>query len=1046
MCIRDRLKAEGGGGGRGIYRVLSADQLEDAFEKASTMAQSAFGNPRLFVERLLTSVRHIEIQVVADRYGNVLALDERDCTIQRNHQKLVEITPSPWPGMTPTLRNRLKRYAERLVKEAGYHSLATIEFLVDEAGRPYFIEANTRLQVEHGITECRYDVDLVEMQIALAFGAELPWTRATLRPAKTAMQVRINCEDPQNNFEPNSGRITRYVSPGGPGVRLDSCIGGGYDFPPYYDSAASLLIAYGRTWPKVLSIMKRALHEYVIEGVKTTIPFYQELISHASFQAGEFDTNFIAATPSLRHYHVREPEAIRISRLIAEISAHGYNPFVQLGRYRGRSDYRLGPFQPALPPMPERHPRTPVYPRFDRDGLLTMVRDSGFVHFMDTTCRDLTQSNHGNRLRLAEDRLAGPYLDCCGFFSMETGGGAHFHVAMLANQTYPFTEAKEWNDFAPHTPKQLLVRSTNLLGYRPQPPGVMRLTSEMICEHFDVIRCFDFLNHIENMEPLAEVVLNSRRNVFEPAISLSWAPGFDVAHYLAVTDAIVAMVARLTGLSPRKAVERFILALKDMAGVCPPRFMRALVGAIRKKYPALIVHYHRHFTDGLFVPSVGAAVEAGAQIVDAGIGSAVRWYGQGDLLSMAAYIEEELGRETRIDKDAIRACDFIYKQIMPYYDRYAGCYFQGIDHDVVYHGMPGGAVSSSQEGALKQGYIHLLPHMLRFLAGTRRIVRYHDVTPGSQITWNVAFLAVTSAYKRGGEPEVRRLLDVLEAAATTPEEQVSETLRQERLLIYRDCNDAFRDLLLGKFGKLPLGFPPDWVYESAFGPKAADALKTRTEESPLKSLPEVDLEAERRSLAERIRRHPTDEEFVMYLNHPGDALKTIEFHERFGDPNRVPLDVWFEGLTPGRELRFEDSRGKPHVMRIHRITDPDDTGTCLVQYTLDTEAMDHPVRVAEPTARRGAATEMADRSNPYQIGAPTSGDLWAVYVKPGDQVTKGQELCNITVMKQEKAVVSPVDGVVARVLKYANYKKDKRMVPVREGELLIELAPPKGSP
>ncbi|MDD4650477.1 MAG: biotin carboxylase N-terminal domain-containing protein, partial [Desulfoplanes sp.] len=236
------LKAEGGGGGRGIYEVFQADQLESAYSKASALAQASFGNPRLFIERLLTSVRHIEIQVIADKYGNVFAFDERDCTVQRNHQKLVEITPSPWPRMTAELRERLKDYATKLVKEVGYYSLATVEFLVDQDLHPYLIEANTRLQVEHGITECRYGIDLVEEQIAVAFGAQLRLTNENTLPSNCAMQVRVNCEDPQQQFSPNIGVITRYLSPGGQGVRVDSCISGGYEFPSQYDSAASLLI------------------------------------------------------------------------------------------------------------------------------------------------------------------------------------------------------------------------------------------------------------------------------------------------------------------------------------------------------------------------------------------------------------------------------------------------------------------------------------------------------------------------------------------------------------------------------------------------------------------------------------------------------------------------------------------------------------------------------------------------------------------------------------------------------------------------------------
>lgn len=1032
------LKAESGGGGRGIVEVFEEDRLEDAFRKASVLAESSFGNDALYVEKLLTSVRHIEIQVIGDMHGNVFAFDERDCTLQRNHQKLVEITPSPWTGMTQELRERLKEYSRTLIRKTGYWSLATVEFLVDAEGNPYLIEVNTRLQVEHGITECRYGIDLVEDQIAIAFGAPLRYDAEKTQPSNYAMQVRINFEDPQSGFSPNAGLITRYLSPGGQGVRLDTCIASGYAFPSHYDSAAGLLISYAKTWQKVLRIMERALNEYAVGGVKTTIPFHENIIRHPLFRVGTYDTNFVSQTPSLLDYRDRESEHLRLSRLVAEISARGYNPFIQLGQYRGREDKRLGRSEPVFLAADFDGNKSP-YPRGDRRALLDFIRDSDYVHFMDTTCRDITQSNSGNRFRLAEDVMVAPYLDNCGFFSIENGGGAHFHVAMLSNMTYPFTEGAVWNRYAPKTLKQILIRSTNVLGYKPQPRNLMNRTGEMICENYDVIRCFDFLNHIENMRPFAELALNSNSNVFEPAVSLSWAKGFDIPHYMNVVDEIIAMVANVSGTSTKKALELFILGLKDMAGVCPPRFMRELVGAIRKKYPSLVIHYHRHYTDGLFVPAVGAAAQAGAHIVDTAIGAAVRWYGQGEVLSTAAYLEDELGLKTRLNREMIRACGFVLKQIMPYYDRYVAPYFQGIDYDVVEHGMPGGATSSSQEGALQQGYIHLLPYMLRFLSGTRKIVRYHDVTPGSQITWNTAFLAVTQAYKRGGEKEVNHLLQVLESVIHTPEADLEDSLKRRRLMLYRESNDAFRDLLLGKFGRMPLGFPPDWVYESAFGSEYKQALEQRTEDSPLNRLADIDFDAERASLSGHLGRDPSEEELVMYMNHPGDALKTIEFRQTFGDPNRLPLDVWFEGLEPELELPFLDSREKLHHMTILDISSPDDEGMALVRYVLDGENFTHPVKVAEAVAAQTAPAETADPGNPFQVGSPTNGDLWVMYVKPGDMVKKGEELFNITVMKQEIAVVAPVSGMVKRVLKYADYQADRKMVPVRERELIVEL-------
>lgn len=1036
------LKAEGGGGGRGIFAVHNEEELENAFFKASTMAQASFGNPSVYVEKFLTNVRHIEIQVISDKYGNVFAFDERDCSVQRNNQKLIEITPSPWPGMTVELRERLKSYARKLVLEVGYDSLCTVEFLVTPDGTPYLIEVNTRLQVEHGITEVRYGIDLVEEQIAIAFGSKLRFSEEKTKPILCAMQVRINCEDPQRNFEPNSGTILRYVSPGGPGVRLDSNMSAGYEFPSNYDSAGSLLISYGDSWEKTVSIMKRALTEYMVGGVKTTIPFYRQVIKNPYFIAGNFDTSFIAQHPELLDYNDLAPESVRLARLIAEISARGYNPFIQLGEYRTSDTPRLPYNATVLPPISKKvEQAASPYPRGDRKALLDFVRDSNVVHFTDTTGRDNTQSNSGNRFRLAEDELVGPYLDNCNFFSLENGGGAHFHVAMLANMTYPFTEAREWNRFAPKTLKQILIRSTNVLGYKPQPKNLMQRTAEMVCEDYHVIRCFDFLNHVENMRPFAEVVMSHKGCVFEPAISLTYSKAFSIEHYLGVAEEMIRMVGSISGLGNDKASEIMILGLKDMAGSCPAFFMRDLVGALRKKWPSLVLHYHRHYTDGHFVPAVAAAAQAGAHIVDTSIAAATRWYGQGEVLSTAAFMEEEYGLKNILNKDMINDCNFVLKQIIPYYDRYTAPYFQGVDFGVREHGMPGGATSSSQEGALKQGYIGLLPYMLRFLAGTRKIVFYHDVTPGSQITWNTAFLGVSSAFKRGGEEEVQNLLEVLEAVAGKDDSELSTELKEARLNIYRDCNDAFRDLLLGKFGKLPLGFPPEWVYQSAFQQDWKKAIARRTEENPLEKLAEVDIEAERAALKELIKREPDDEELVMYLNHPADAVKTIEFRQKYGDPNNLPLPVWFEGLADGDDITFTDRKDKPHSFNLLRIQRPDERGVSVVRFILDSEFMSHEVQVKKAESSAAKGTVMADPANEMHIASPSNGDLWVVYVKPGDIVKKGDELFNISIMKQEKAVLSPIDAQVKRVLKKADFKANKKMVPIREGELVIELAP-----
>ena len=289
---------------------------------------------------------------------------------------------------------------------------------------------------------------------------------------------------------------------------------------------------------------------------------------------------------------------------------------------------------------------------------------------------------------------------------------------------------------------------------------------------------------------------------------------------------------------------------------------------------------------------------------------------------------------------------------------------------------------------------------------------------------------------------MEHLLWVLDNVVKTPEEEMDDSLKADRLMLYKDSNDAFRNLLTGKFGRLPLGFPPDWVYASAFGENFQEAIDSRTEASPLDGLDATDIETERAGLKEQIGTEPTDEELIMYLNHPGDALKTILFRHEFGNPNRLPLDVWFEGLETGRSLEFMDSDGLPHSMQILGIGDPDGQGMSDVRYTLDNELFSHSVKTADATGSGKGAIEMADKADPCQVGSPSKGDLWIMYVRPGDVVKKGEELFNITIMKQEKAVVSPMDGVVQRVVKTADYKHDKKMAPVQEGELLVVLGPP----
>ncbi len=1063
------LKAEGGGGGRGIVIIRELEELEAAFEKAQVMAASSFGNPTLYVEKFLSDVHHIEIQVVADRYGNVLVFDERDCSLQRNHQKLLEITPSPWEAMTEELREQLKDYSSRIVSAAGYHTLATVEFLVTKQSgkvQVYLIEVNTRLQVEHGITESRYGIDLVELQITLGLGAKLSLKQEELHPFYWSLQCRINLEDPQNNFSPNAGLVKRYNSPGGPGVRIDSNLSNSYKFPSNYDSAGSLLICYADSWEKLISLASRALNEYQISGLKTTLPFYRQIVASDFFAVGNFTTGFVEKHSELLDYHHLEPEALRLARLVAEISARGYNPYVKLGQYRNVAQPRLGkggeeggdlkqPEQEdtflnfgnyGLPSISKK--MAPHYPQSNRKALLTVLRSSEKIHFTDTTCRDITQSNSGNRMRLAEDRIVGPYLDQCGFLSLETGGGAHFHMNIRANMTSPLEEAKVWKHLAPNTLQQVLVRSTNLLGYRPQGRAIIQKMGERLCELYDIIRCFDFLNCAENMATLAEVVLQRDDVVFEPALVLSVVgQRYSIEHYLEVTERILQMCAKAAGCTMFDVSERIIFALKDMAGVCSPAFITELVCGLKQRWPKLLLQYHRHATDGLFVPALVAAVKAGVKIIDTGMDVACRWYGQGNVGAMHAALTAE-GFCNGLNQVALNNCNFVLKQIMPYLDSYCAPHFQGYDYSVVQHGMPGGAISSSQEGALKQGYIFLLPQILEYLAIVRHLVLYHDVTPGAQITWNNAFITISDAYKRGELVEVQRIIKLAERclAAQDGDTELNSKEQEDRLILFQEANDSFKALLKGDFGPLPLGFPPEWIYQSTFGLEVGSKIYQKLQQeikylvaSKVDEAADYDIEHELVRLENELGRRVSTDELLLYLNHPADTIALLRFQDQFGDPNCLPFAIWFEGLLPGENFSFNDSKGKLHNFRLIEIGMVNDIGIAQVGFQINHELMRYEVQVQQSLIASGGGKLKADPDNPNHVGANSTGDLWIVHVADGDVIKQGQELCNIAIMKQEKGIFAKADGVVKKVHISANFKKTNKMVHVNEGDLILEL-------
>ncbi|MDX1765129.1 MAG: biotin attachment protein, partial [bacterium] len=542
------------------------------------------------------------------------------------------------------------------------------------------------------------------------------------------------------------------------------------------------------------------------------------------------------------------------------------------------------------------------------------VRALKGVALTSTGMRDAAQSDYKNRHRIYDLATLATFYNKMGLFSAECHGGARWHVGIMNRRETPFEEIDLLRQRMPNVLLQTLIRETNLWGYRPYPRNVIEYAVERV--DIDVWRCFSFLNDIRNMRVVAEVVMK-RGRLFQPAISFTQADWTTNDYYLKVTKEIV----NLCG-----GTDEIILCIKDMAGVGSPKRIHSLVDAIKQKYPELVVQYHRHSTDGLALPALLAAAQAGAKILDVQEDSLTRFYGQAPILGVQAYLEES-GIPVYINRHAAEEAVQKVRDWIGHYE-WAESPFKGYDHTVTLHRMPGGAFPSSFEQADKGGFLHLMPAILKVMSLYNRIIKYFDVTPGSQITWVTCSGIVNNYAKERGEAGVRhvvRLLTKFVEEKSQDLESMEKNEQAELLQLFRNAPGDFKNLLLGSYGKLPVGWPADWVYRSAFGDEWKVKLKERKELSPLDTLVENDLEALRRELAEHLGEEPTVEEFLLYLMHPKDTVDLIAFRKKFGDaPLVLPTDVWREGLKkPGDKVDFELWE-KPYAIELISVGDEHD--------------------------------------------------------------------------------------------------------------------------
>jgi pyruvate carboxylase len=663
-----------------------------------------------------------------------------------------------------------------------------------------------------------------------------------------------------------------------------------------------------------------------------------------------------------------------------------------------------------------------VKPGMSPKDIVQAVRSLEGVCFTSVGMRDAGQSDYKNRHRIYDLATLAPFYNRMGLFSSECHGGARWHVGVMNRRESPFEEIEILRQQMPNVLLQTLIRETNMWGYRPYPKNVIEYVVSQV--DIDVWRCFSFLNDVRNMRTVAEVIMK-RGRLFQPAVSFTMADWATNKYYLGVVKEIVELCS---------GTDEIIFCVKDMAGVGSINRVSSLIDAIKQKYPGLVVHYHRHITDGLAMPAMFAAAKAGAKIFDIEEDSLARFYGHSPVLGVHAYFEEG-GIPVNLNRTEAEAAVQKVREWINYYD-WAESPFKGFDHTVIVHKMPGGAFPSSFEQAEKGGFLHYMPAILKVMSLYNKIIHYFDVTPGSQITWVTCSGIVNKYAKAKGETGVRHLICLL--TKFIDEKQMNfkamDREEQEELLgLFRNAPGDFRNLILGHYGKLPMGWPPEWVYRSTFGDEWAGKIKERTELSPLDSIEDDDLDKLRQELANYIGRNPTEEEFILFLMHPKDALDMIEFREKYGEaPLVLPTFVWREGLKkPGDKVDFE-LWGKPYSIELVSVGAEHEG---LVHVVMRVNNKTRVYSVETPRAKK-IEIRMAKTMN--EIGAPINGNIWRIgnpergTLKTGDIIHKGEEIANLEAMKMENAIIAPFDAQITEICVKLNSF-------VVEGQLLFVL-------
>jgi pyruvate carboxylase len=970
------VKAVAGGGGRGMRRVDAAGGLRDAVEAAMREAESAFGDPTVYIEQAVVNPRHIEVQILADAEGNVAHLYERDCSVQRRHQKVIEIAPAP--NLDPRLRERICADAVAFARHIGYVNAGTVEFLLDERGQHVFIEMNPRIQVEHTVTEQVTDRDLVIAQLRIASGMTLPELRLTQDEVQlngAALQCRVTTEDPANGFRPDTGTISAYRSPGGPGVRLD---GGtthtGAEVSAHFDSMLVKLTCYGHDFPNAVRRARRAIAEFRIRGVSSNLPFLAAVLDDPDFQAGRVTTSFIDDRPQLLRARQSADRGSRILSYLADITVnrpHGERPkVIEPVDKLPRVDLSAEPARGSRQLLRELGP----------EGFARRLRDQTPVAVTDTTFRDAHQSLLATRVRSRDLLAVAPHVarSVPQLLSLECWGGATYDVALRFLAEDPWDRLAALSEAVPNICTQMLLRGRNTVGYTPYPTEVTdAFVSEAAATGMDIFRIFDALNDVAQMRPaidavratgtaVAEVALCYTADLSDPAERL-----YTLDYYLRLAEQIVEAGAH-------------VLAIKDMAGLLRPPAARTLVTALRERFD-LPVHLHTHDTAGGQLATLIAAIEAGVDAVDGAVASMAGTTSQPSLSALVA-ATDHTERATGLDLQAVGDLEPYWEAVRKVYAPFESGLASPTGR-VYHHEIPGGQLSNLRQQAIALGLgdrFELIEDL--YAAADRMLGRLVKVTPSSKVVGDLALHLV--------------------GAGVSAEDFESEPGKF-------DVPDSVIGFLRGELGDPPGGWPE---------PFRTRALEGRP---PEKDEPEL-TEDDRRGLGADADRRAT----LNRLLFPGPTQEYLSHVEAHGRTSVLSTKDFLYGLEPETEHTVDLEPGVTLLIGLEAISEPDERGYRTVLATLNGQL--RPVSVRDHSVATDVkAAEKADRSDPRQVAAPFAGVV-TLQVDEGDAVRSGQTVATIEAMKMEASITAHQDGTVRRLA-------IGKVQQVEGGDLLLEL-------